>query len=57
MMIAIYPSFSKGVDMLFSDIKESLKGIIIMLTVMLAQLIKTIKWIKNSLRIKKRKTL
>ena len=42
-ILSIYPAFSKGFDMLIEDLKNA----IIMLTVLLAKLIKMGKWIRN----------
>ena len=50
LILSIYPAFSKGFDMLIQDIMEVAKTSIIMLTILLAKLIKMGKWIKNFLK-------
>ena len=50
LILSIYPAFSKGFDMLIQDIMEVAKTLIIMLTILLAKLIKMGKWIKNFLK-------
>jgi len=54
MILCAYPFFSKGWDMFFNDLIYVLKETIIMLTVMLATIIKKIKCIKMNLKSQKK---
>lgn len=54
MILCAYPFFSKGLDMFFGDLIYVLKQTIIMLTVMLATIIKRIKWIMSILKNRKK---
>ena len=54
-VIAIYPAFAKGFDKVMEDLVYVGKTTIIMLTIMLAKVIKFIKWIKSILKKMKKK--